>query len=226
MKRNIWFWIYFVVAIILAVYFSTRIIMTYMNRGEIAHIRNISISSPSANKDLTAIATAIAVAPRTNGFRADLTALNTRVASVPGVQNSAVRRTPNGNLIVRVELYQPIAQWTDGTMFFPLSADGTVINRPTDTRLANTVVFRGELPDDISDITNIAHNLIDKLDYLEWIEHRRWNIHTTDGITIMLPEQAPESAIASLMVLDKNHGILSKQITMIDMRDDARILVK
>ena len=42
----------------------------------------------------------------------------------------------------------------------------------------------------------------------------------------MLPETDPTSAIARLKVLDKNHQILSKDITVLDMRDDARILVK
>lgn len=226
MKRGIWFWLYFVVAIILAVYFATRITMTYMNRGQIAHVRGITISADGANKDLTPIATAAAVAPGTNAFRTDLAQINTRIASVPGVRNSAVRRMPNGNLAVTVELYRAVAQWTDGTHFFPLSADGTIVNRPTDMRAENTVVFRGELPNDISAITNAAQSISAHLDYLEWVEGRRWNIHTTGGITVMLPEKSPDAAIAGLMVLDKNHGILSKQIELIDMRDDARILVK
>ena len=216
MKRSIWFWLYFVIAIILAVYFATRIVMTYMNRGEIAHVRRISISADGPKKDLTSVATAAAVAPGTNAFRISLDTINARVSAVPGVRNCAIRRTPNGNLSVRVELYQAIAQWTDGINFFPLSADGT----------SGTVVFRGELPPDISEITNTAQSMINNLDYIEWIEGRRWNIHTNTGITVMLPENNPTDAIASLLVLDKNHGILSKQIKVIDMRDSARILVK
>ena len=88
------------------------------------------------------------------------------------------------------------------------------------------MVFRGNVPNDITEITNTAHNLVEKLDYLEYIEDRRWNLYTTDGITVMLPEKDPSAAIASLMILDKNHKILSKDINVIDMRDDARILVK
>jgi len=64
------------------------------------------------------------------------------------------------------------------------------------------------------------------LDYLEWIENRRWNLHTTGGITIMLPEQNPVDAIGQLVSLNNNHNILSRKINLIDMRDSARILVK
>ena len=62
--------------------------------------------------------------------------------------------------------------------------------------------------------------------YLQWIENRRWDLVTVDGITIMLPEQNPVQAISTLIALDRAHNLLGKKITVIDMRDDARILVK
>ena len=71
-----------------------------------------------------------------------------------------------------------------------------------------------------------SQKLLGQVDYLEWIENRRWDLHTTGGITIMLPEQSPETAIGTILVLNKNHNLLSKSIKVIDMRDDARILVK
>lgn len=226
MKRNIWFWLCFVAAIVLATYFATRIIMTGLGYGAAARVHNISISADNGNKDLSALAAAAAVAPGTHTYSVDLDALNARIANVPGVRASAVRRLPNGNLSVRVKLYRAVAQWTDGENFFPLSADGTIVRRPADERSPGTVLFRGPLPDDISEITKVAHNLVGHLDYLEWIEQRRWNIVTTGGITVMLPEQDPAAAISSLLVLNKNHNILSKDIKVIDMRDNARILVK
>ena len=61
---------------------------------------------------------------------------------------------------------------------------------------------------------------------MEWIENRRWDLVTTGGITVMLPEKSPDAAIAQLIVLNKNHHIFDRNISVIDMRDDARILVK
>ncbi len=226
MKRSIWFWVYFILAILLAVYFATRIIMTGMGRTKISIIRNISISADIRNKDLSAIAAAASVAPKTRAYSLNLSALNARIDDVAGVNKSAVRRLPNGNLAIKASLYRAVALWTDGEKFFPLSADGTIVNNPTDTRDEGNVVFRGALPNDISDITKVAHNLVRDLDYLEWIENRRWNLHTLGGITVMLPENDPISAIGTLMTLNRNHGILTKNITLIDMRDPTRTLVK
>lgn len=226
MKNKIRFWLYFIAAIILGIYISTRIVMTFLGHGTCAVVHNISISADLHDKDLTALATAAAVAPGTHTYSVNLDAINARVAAVPGVKESAVRRMPNGNLAVRVKLYKKVALWTDGENYFPLSGDGTIVQKPTDTRDAGAIVFRGDVPDDITEITNAAHSLSDKIDYVELVEHRRWDIYTTNGIRIMLPEEKPVDAISGLLVLDKNHQILSRNLQLIDMRDTARILVR
>lgn len=226
MKRNLWFWLYFIAAILLAIYFATRIIMTFMGYGPISTVRNISISADTKNKDLTQMVAATGVSPGTHAYSVNLELINERLLNTPGVRESAVRRMPNGNLSVRVHLYRAVAGWTDGTYYYPLSADGTVVNSPAEEQKPGVVMFRGPVPNDISDITKAATNLIGELDYMEWIDDRRWNIVTTGGITVMLPENDPVAAIASLVVLDKKHNILSKNLKTIDMRDSARILVK
>lgn len=226
MKRNIWFWLFFILSILLAIYFSSRIIMTIMGHGHIAQVHRVSISTDANNKDLASIAAAAGIAPGTHVYAIDLNQMNARIATVPGVRHSAVRRRPDGNLVIRAELYQAVALWTDDTGFYPLSADGTIVNKPSAIRAPGTILFRGKLPDNIDDITRAAQNLAGDVDYLEWIENRRWNLHTTGGITVMLPEGDPITAIGTLGVLNQNYQILSKDIHTLDMRDSARILVK
>lgn len=200
--------------------------MTGTGHGNISRVRNISISADAKNADLSGLATAASIAPGTHSYSIDLDAMNARVGATPGVRKSAVRRMPNGNIVIQVSLHRTVALWTDGENYFPLSGDGTIVNKPTDTRDAGNIVFRGKLPKDIDQITRVAQNLISDLDYLEWIEDRRWNLYTTNGITVMLPESDPISAINSLITMNKNHGILHKDITVIDMRDSARTYVK
>ena len=226
MKRSIWFWICFIVAIIFGIYFATRIIMVHTGHGDLARIRNISIFSDRHDQDLSTIAAATAIAPNTPVKSVNLEHMKDRICSVPGVKDCAVRRLPNGNIIIRTTTHKTVALWTDGNNYFPLSADGDIIDTPTNVRNIADVVFRGELPNDISEITRAAHHLVGNIDYMEWIENRRWNIHTTGGITVMLPESNPTSAINTLIALNSKHKILGKAIKIIDMRDDARILVK
>lgn len=226
MKRSIVFWLYFVIAIILGVYFATRIIMNGLGRGRASIIHNISISADSHDSDLTTIQTVAAagLGAKTNSL--NLETLNRRIGDVPTVQESATRRLPNGTLKIKVKLYHAVAQWTDGVAFYPLSGDGTVVQTPSSTRDSSAIVFRGKLPEDITEITGAVHAMAGDIDYMEWIENRRWNIITHDGITVMLPESDPVSAVRSLRSLNEKQNILAKDIKVIDMRDSARILVK
>lgn len=226
MKRNIWFWLYFIVAILLAIYFATRIVMTFIGYGPTAMVRNISVSADTNDKDLTPIIAAAGIAPGTHTHAIKLELVNARIAQTPGVRESAVRRLANGNLAIKVNLYRAVAGWTDGTYYYPISADGTIVKNPSETRGNGTVLFRGNVPNEIGKITKAATNLIGNLDYLEWIDDRRWNLITTGGITIMLPENDPVAAIGNIVVLDQKYNILSKAIKVIDMRDDTRILVR
>ena len=226
MKRSFMFWVYFVVAIILGTYFATRIIMIQIGNGKLAMIHNISISADSNNHDLSAVEIAAKSGLGAPTRSRDLTILNNRIRAVPGVRNVATRRMPNGTLRIRLEMHKRVAQWTDGVAFYPLAADGTMVAIPSETRDDGAIVFRGALPDDISDITNTAQPMAHVIDYMEWIENRRWNIITTNGITIMLPESNPGASVREIMALNERQNIVGRDIKTIDMRDTARILVK
>lgn len=226
MKRSIMFWLYFVIAIILGIYFATRIVTTGMGYGKLATIHNITISTDDRDADLSAVQTVAAagLGSRTNSLNLD--SLNRRIGDIPNIQNSAVRRMPNGTLRILVKFYKAVAQWTDGVAFYPLAGDGTIIQTPSSNRDSTAIVFRGILPKNLSEITAAAHTIVSHIDYMEWIENRRWNIVTKGGITVMLPENDAVAAVRGLNSLNEKHNILGKDINTIDMRDSARILIK
>lgn len=226
MKKTLLFWLSFVFAIILAVYFATRIIMVSLGHGLPAKVKTISIYADSNNRQLSSLAAVAGIAPGTNVYSLSLDEINARIANVPDVRESAVRRLPNGNLAIKVKLHHAVAIWTDGNNFFPLSDDGTIIKRPLEKRLNNTIVFRGTLPPDVTEMIKTVQSILTDIDYIEWIENRRWNIHTKNDINILLPEKEPYAAISKLIILDKKNNILSKKIKTLDMRDPARVIIK
>ena len=226
MRRSIWFWLSFVIALLLAIYFTSRIVMIGLGHGSMARLHKTSITADVENKDMTALSAAASFPKNTPLYSIDLENLNNNILSVPGVKDSSVRRLPNGNLIIKVSFHHFVATWTDGENYFPLSDDGTIANAPSDERPTSAVLFRGPVPNDITEITNAANDMLADIDYIEWIENRPWNIHTTGGITIKLPETDFTYAISSLITINKNHNILGRDIKVIDMRDPARILIR
>ena len=100
MKKVLFFWIYFILSIILAIYFATRIITSQIGRGPISYIRHIYIISDTKDADLEPIQMAIGIQPGTKIRSTDLRQINNRVMSVPWIKNAATRRLPNGDLII------------------------------------------------------------------------------------------------------------------------------
>lgn len=226
MKKSVFFWLYFIVSIILAIYFTTRIITSQMGRGPISNIKHIFISSDSSDTNLDAIRVAVGINKGTNIRSVDLHQINNRVLAVPGVKKSSTRRLANGDIVIKTEQHNVVAMWTDGVSYYPLSSDGTKIDTPLNERDENTLVFRGELPTDVIKIVNAVSPISDYIDYVSFIESRRWNIHTKNGTTIYLPEDNPSVAINKISVLNQTHKLLSRKLEILDMRDSARILVK
>lgn len=226
MKKSLLFWLYFVLSIILAIYFATRIITSHIGRGPISTVKHIEISSDSRDINLEPISVAIGIRHGTQLRSLDLHKINNRIMAVPGIKNSSVRRLPNGDLKIKTEQYNAVAMWTDGALYYPLSDDGTKIDTPSETPTENTIVFSGEIPKNLTETLNNLSALSEYIDYVNLVESRRLNIHTKNGIVIYLPENNPGAAINKISVLNQTHKILSRKLSIIDMRDDARILVQ
>jgi len=226
MKKSIFFWLYFIVAIILAIYFATRITMTYMGKTKISQIHHINIEMESQDTDSDVYAAAIGLSTGTNVYKVNLSEINDRINKVPGTKTSAVRKLPNGNLVIKTEQYKAVALWADANnVYYPLSSDGVKIDIPSEIRQEGAILFKGEIPENLSEIIKAVTAISTYVDYMEWIENRRWNIHTNTGITIYLPENQPIAAINKVSVLQQKHNLLHKKLDLIDMRDSARILI-
>ena len=226
MKKSLLFWLYFILSIVLAIYFATRIITSHIGRGPISTVKHIEISSESRDINLEPIGVAIGIRHGTQLRSLDLHQINNRIMAVPGVKNSSVRRLPNGDLKIKIQQHNAVAMWTDGVMYYPLSDEGEKIDTPFEKPSENTIVFSGEIPKNITEILNNVSGISEYIDYITMVESRRLNIHTKNGIVIYLPENNPGMAINKISVLNQTHKILSRKIALIDMRDNARILVK
>ncbi|MBQ0013440.1 MAG: cell division protein FtsQ/DivIB [Proteobacteria bacterium] len=209
--------------------------MTRMGNGYAAIVHHVSVNTDASNVDLTAIQNATEILPNTKTYTLDLETLNARISSVPGVKNSAVRRLPNGNISVHTTMHNVLGIYAMGDgLYYPISDDGTIVNQPSAERTPGAILFRGEKPNNITKITTAVSALAADIDYLELIEKRRWNIHTTNGITILLPEDIitttdeyePNNSVAQLIKMNTNHQILSRDISIIDLRDPKRVLIQ
>ncbi|MDP3898494.1 MAG: cell division protein FtsQ/DivIB, partial [Mesorhizobium sp.] len=58
------------------------------------------------------------------------------------------------------------------------------------------------------------------------VAERRWDLRLENGLTIKLPETGEDDAIAEIVSLDREQGLLSRDLAAVDMRFEDRLVVK
>jgi cell division protein FtsQ len=58
------------------------------------------------------------------------------------------------------------------------------------------------------------------------VAQRRWNLRLKNGIDVRLPETGVETALATLVDLDREKKLLSRDVTAIDLRLPDRVTVR
>jgi cell division protein FtsQ len=58
------------------------------------------------------------------------------------------------------------------------------------------------------------------------VSERRWNLRLKNGIDIELPEDGIEQALDRLVALDRDKKLLSRDITLVDLRLPDRVTVR
>ena len=58
------------------------------------------------------------------------------------------------------------------------------------------------------------------------VAERRWDVRFENGVTVKLPEAGEDQALASLASLDRESGLLSRDILSVDMRFADRLVVQ
>ncbi len=227
MKKDFLFWLYFSVAILLMIYFAIRIVMTFFWHTPVSEVKSIYFSGNLDKSDIVLLQSTAGISSRgDNTFAISLDNVNERIYSQPEIKSSAVRRLGSGKLEIMVEKYEPVAHWTDGEFYYPVTENGIVISRPQQEKPANSFIFVGSGLNNLLPVIKSAKPLFGKINYIERIEERRWDIYTNDGLRILLPEKDVMAAVSKLVILEKEHQILSKDIKSLDMRDNNRILIK
>jgi len=227
MKKSFLFWLAFGFAALLALYLAVRLTLVGIGISNIAPIGAVSVRT-NGDIQATNLTNAMQLTPGTSVYAANMDDALAKIMQIPDVKNASVRRLPSGRMAVKVEQRKIVATWTDGQKFYPLAADGKVIQTPFDAMPVGMLVFSGNLTTDVGGIITAIRGAPDvaaRVVRLHWTDGRRWDLTTNGNITIKLPEVGADAALAKLEALQKQNSILDRALTVIDLRDPERTLV-
>lgn len=162
----------------------------------------------------------------------DLGAARERLQSLSWVQSASIeRRLPDSIHVTLVER-RPMALWqTDGKMHL-VDQNGIAIEGE-----GAQLALYAKLPLIVGDdAPRYAAELIDllarepsigkRVEAAIRVSKRRWNLKLDNGVEIRLPEEGMAEAFDRLARLERTDRLLSRDITVVDLRQSDRLIVR
>ncbi len=154
-----------------------------------------------------------------------------RLEQMPWIRAASVRKQFPDRIDIAIVEREAFALWQvngeikviarDGTAIAPYSDDPRYVDLPivvgegAEKRVEEIVDALARLPDLKSQVRAAI-----------LVAERRWTLKTRNGIDVRLPEREVEGALMQLVALDRDKKLLSRDITIVDLRLPDRVAVR
>lgn len=161
----------------------------------------------------------------------DLDALRDRAQQLDAVASAVVWLGAGNVLQIQITERQPAWVWrsTQGLMLLDASGHRVAGLANRDDR-ADLPLVAGEGADkavtEATGILQAAQPLAHRLRGLMRMGDRRWDLILDRGQRVLLPAEGPISAVEGLMALDRAEKILDRDLTVIDLRNPQRPVLR
>ncbi|MBU6443478.1 MAG: FtsQ-type POTRA domain-containing protein [Alphaproteobacteria bacterium] len=154
-------------------------------------------------------------------FTADLQGARARLMLLPWVKDAVVTRRYPDSISVAIVEKRPFALWQSQNGLFVIQRSGAAITRATLKQFPHLPVFIGGAPTgggELVDAVATHRAVAARLQAMERVSGRRWNLILDDGVVVKLPETGWQKQLGVLEHLIVDKGVLERDITEIDLR--------
>jgi len=160
----------------------------------------------------------------------DVADARAKLEAIPWIAEATVRKLYPDRLQITVTEREPFALWQQQGKIKVIAADGTVLAEKVEPRLASLsfVVGNGAAvrARDFLAVLDKYPAIRDQVRASIYVAERRWNLRLKNGVDVRLPEADIEGALATLVRLDREKSLLSRDITAVDLRLADRLTVR
>ncbi len=160
----------------------------------------------------------------------DVDAARDRLKTNPWIADATVLKLYPDRLQIGIKEREAFALWQQAGRVAVVAGDGTVLEPYVDPRLLRLplVVGVGAAARAKEILALLEHypDLRDQVRASVLIAERRWNLRLRNGLDIRLPETGVEAALTTLVELDRDKKLLSRDIVAVDLRLPDRVTVQ
>lgn len=157
--------------------------------------------------------------------------MRARLESLPWIASASVRKFYPDRIEIAVSERQAYALWQVNGELKVIARDGIPIAPYSDDpRYVQLPIVVGEgAQNHVGEIVDVLARLPALKEQVRaaiFVAERRWTLKTRNGIDVRLPEENLEGALVALMDLDREKKLLSRDITIVDLRLPDRVVVR
>jgi cell division protein FtsQ len=153
-----------------------------------------------------------------------------RLKANPWIADATVLKLFPDRLHIAITERRAFALWQKEGRVRVISRDGVVVERFAAPHVAHLPLVVGAGANskaaDFLGAMNRYPDLRDQVHAYVLVADRRWNLRLKNGIDIRLPEDEPAAAIETLIALDRDKKILTRDILAVDLRIRDRVTVR
>ena len=153
-----------------------------------------------------------------------------RLETLPWVRASTIERMLPDTILVSIVEREPLALWQQDKKLHLIDAEGKVILSDNLEAYGDLLVVVGDGAETQASaliaLIGTEPVLMAQVKAATWVGGRRWNVHLKGDIDVRLPEDDAQGAWARLATYHKNHQVLDKNVTVLDLRIPDRLIVK
>jgi cell division protein FtsQ len=193
---------------------------------------NITDLTVTGHNQLTKeeVLAAAGVTGRSSLLFLDADATRERLKTNSWIADATVRKLLPGQLQIEIKEREPFALWQKDRRVSVIADDGTVLEGFVAPQLLTLplVVGRGAetRAKDFLALLDRFPALRDQVRASILVGERRWNLRLRNGLDVRLPEAEVASALEQLVTLDRDVKLLTRDITVVDMRLPDRVTVR
>ncbi len=170
------------------------------------------------------------ITPNSSLMFIDAAQLRDNLLALPAVADAQVRKLYPDRLAIEITERPAYALWQKDGEVQVISDAGAVIGPLTDLRLAGLPFVVGDGANlhaqDFTKLMEAAGDQHTKFRAGIFVGQRRWDLITTNGVTVKLPDHNPEAALKTLAELERQNRILEKDVIALDMRMKDRVVAR
>jgi cell division protein FtsQ len=160
----------------------------------------------------------------------DADAARNRLKANPWIADATILKLFPDRLHIAVTERRAFALWQKDGRVGVVSRDGVTVEPFVAPHVAHLPLVVGEGANvraaEFLAVMNNYPELRDQVYAYVLVADRRWNLRLKNGMDIRLPEAEPAEAIETLLALDRDKKLLSRDILAIDLRIHDRVTVR